>query len=334
MMTYNAVNLQVEVADVLSRRCQLLVVKHAQYSYGLDAKIVEGMGLAPTKLPAPGHHLLLDSRGRLTAASVLFLGVPELDFLDYKEIRDFGRRALSVASEVAPDVPELCVTLHGPGYGLDEAESFESELAGLVDAVLSSDVSPNLEVVTFLERDQRRAERMDAILGTLLPARRIERGQPLGRGAVGPREAQRLRSVGYDSKARSHAFVAMPFAPSFDDIFHYGIAPSVHGAGLLCERIDQVSFTGDVVGRLRERIRTAKFVVADVTGANPNVYLEIGFAWGCEIPVVLVCNETSDLKFDIRGQRCLVYGSIRDLEIKLTQEIAAMFPEHAKRAYR
>jgi hypothetical protein len=34
------------------------------------------------------------------------------------------------------------------------------------------------------------------------------------------------------------------------------------------------------VQRLRERIIKANFVVADVSGANPNVYLEIGFAWG------------------------------------------------------
>ncbi len=117
----------------------------------------------------------------------------------------------------------------------------------------------------------------------------------------------------------------MPFAASFDDIFHYGIAPSIRNAGFLCERIDQSAFTGDIVNRLKERIEDARFLVADVTGANPNVYLEIGYAWGRNVPSILLCSATSDLKFDIQGQRCIVYNSIRDLETRLSQEISAMF---------
>ncbi len=31
-------------------------------------------------------------------------------------------------------------------------------------------------------------------------------------------------------------------------------------------------------------------------------------------------------KFDIRGQRCVVYSSIKDLETRLSQELTAMFP--------
>jgi hypothetical protein len=95
----------------------------------------------------------------------------------------------------------------------------------------------------------------------------------------------RLRSAGYDADTKEHAFVAMPFAESFDDLFHYGIVPPIRGAGLICERLDELSFTGDVVQRLKERIDAARIVVADLTNANPNVYLEVGYAWGRDIPV-------------------------------------------------
>jgi hypothetical protein len=30
----------------------------------------------------------------------------------------------------------------------------------------------------------------------------------------------------------------MPFAPEYDDLFHYGIQGAVHAAGFLCERAD------------------------------------------------------------------------------------------------
>ena len=320
-----AVDVRIEVADAVTRPSRLLVLKHAQSPLGVDAQVVDRMELLPVQLPVPGSHLLIKSNGLVAAASVLFLGVPRLAQLDYKWIRDFGRRALSVAAKVAPDAPEVCITLHGPGFGLDESESFESEVAGLVDAVSAHEVSPGLRVVTFLEIDRRRAAWMDSTLEALLPGRRIDRGKPLSSGAIGAREAQRLRSVGYDSDEKSHAFVAMPFAEAFDDVFHYGIQPSIHDAGYLCVRIDQVAFTGDIVDTLRRRISSAKFLVADVTGANPNVYLEIGFAWGCDVPTVLVCRDTADLMFDIRGQRCVSYSSIRDLEAKLGREISALF---------
>jgi hypothetical protein len=137
---------------------------------------------------------------------------------------------------------------------------------------------------------------------------------------------ERLRSVGYDSGQRAHAFVAMPFAEDFEDPFHYGIEPAVRKAGFLCERMDRLAFTGDVVDMLKRRIAGAAFMVADVTGANANVYLEIGFAWGSGIPTVLLRNEGTDLKFDVRGQRCLTYKTIRDLETKLHTELSSMYP--------
>jgi hypothetical protein len=315
------VKVRVELADALSRPSRLLMVKHAQYSYGVDAQVATRLDVSPKDLPRPGTHFGTAGNGRVAAAYVIFLGVPDLDHFTYRDIREFGRRAVSVASMESPGVREICITLHGPGFGLDEEEAFKSEVAGIVDAVTKGPVSTNLEVVTFLEVDPRRFQRMERLLAVLLPDQGVSPGSLIRHRSPG---VDRLGTVGYDSGERSHALVAMPFDHSFDDIFHYGIAPSIRAAGLLCERMDEQAFTGDVVHRLKERIRSAKCVVADVSGANPNVYLEVGFAWGCNVPAILVCKEASELKFDIRGQRCILYGSIRDLETKLSREIKAI----------
>jgi hypothetical protein len=110
-----------------------------------------------------------------------------------------------------------------------------------------------------------------------------------------------------------------------EDVFHYGIRNAVKDAGFLCERADQSSFTGDVLDWVQKRISSATLVVADLTTANPNVYLEVGYAWGCGKPTVLVVAEASDLKFDVKGQRCLVYkGKIKMLEEMLRQELLAI----------
>jgi hypothetical protein len=90
----------------------------------------------------------------------------------------------------------------------------------------------------------------------------------------------------------------------------------------LCERADLATFTGDVIAWVKERIDSASLLVADLSTANPNVYLEVGYAWGRGIPTVLVARDTADLGFDVRGQRCLVYNnSIRKLEDFLTKEL-------------
>jgi len=131
-----------------------------------------------------------------------------------------------------------------------------------------------------------------------------------------------LRTAGAGSRGKAHVFVAMPFAKEFDDRFHYGIHKAIQAAGYLCERADMSSFTGDILAWVKERIDSSALVVADLSGGNPNVYLEVGYAWGRGLPTVLVASEQKDLLFDVRGQRCLIYdNSIRLLEEHLTREL-------------
>ena len=58
-------------------------------------------------------------------------------------------------------------------------------------------------------------------------------------------------------------------------------------------------------------------VVAELTGANPNVYLEVGYAWALKVPAVL-------LACDVKGHRGLVHRIIRELEALLAAELATL----------
>ena len=127
--------------------------------------------------------------------------------------------------------------------------------------------------------------------------------------------------AGPASEAKPHAFVAMPFTRQMDDVYYFGIEAPVHAAGMLCERVDQASFTGHILDQIRERIETASVVIADLTGANPNVYLEVGYAWGKGRPTILLVQDVSDLRFDVKSQRCLVYDRIIDLARLLSTEL-------------
>jgi len=123
---------------------------------------------------------------------------------------------------------------------------------------------------------------------------------------------------------KPHIFVAIPFTEEMDDVYHYGIRAPVNAAGYLCERADLTPFTGDILERIKSRIETASLVIAELTTANPNVFLEVGYAWGKKRPTILLVRDAEKLPFDVRGQRCLVYSRIRDLEEALVRELQGL----------
>jgi len=133
-----------------------------------------------------------------------------------------------------------------------------------------------------------------------------------------------MRGVGYESENKPLAFVAMPFREDMLDHYEYGIQNAVQTMGFLCERADQAHFTGDILQWVKDRIMRSSVVIADLSFANPNVYLEVGYAWGCGKPTILLIRHGEDLKFDVKGQRCLVYRRIKDLEDSLRKELEAL----------
>ena len=211
--------------------------------------------------------------------------------------------------------------LHGVGYGLDESESFESQIAGIVDAIKSGEIPEKLKSIIFAERNIGRFQRLMKLLEQLIPDGLIDFDTKRNIKNVTPDATKKLRSVGYASNSKKHIFVAMPFHTNMEDIYDYGISSAVRESGFLCERADLSTFTGDVMQWVRERIRSASLVIADLTGSNPNVYLEVRYAWGSGVPTVLLVNDTDNLNFDVRGQRCIVYKRIKDIEEKLRKEI-------------
>jgi hypothetical protein len=110
--------------------------------------------------------------------------------------------------------------------------------------------------------------------------------------SAGFRQAAPLASAGAASLAKPHAFVAMPFASELDDAFHYGIAGPVKAAGLLCERVDQAVFTASSSSASASASTARRVVIADLSMANPNVYLEVGYAWGRGRPTILLVRDS------------------------------------------
>ena len=238
-----------------------------------------------------------------------------LNLFDYPEIRAFASSALEIVSEKLPEARHIAMTMHGVGYGLDEREAFLAQIAGLLDA---APANPSVQRISIVERNQGRARRLSAILKQIDPPSR----------AAATRSPQSLTEqvqtpidAGAASQNKPHVFVAMPFSKELEDVYVFGIQGPVNAAGFLCERVDMVTFTGDIVDRIMTRIRTASLVIADLTGANANVYLEVGYAWGVGRPTLLLMRQGDELKFDVKGHRCIIYENIVDLSRKLQKDL-------------
>lgn len=315
----------VQEQEAMSTKGDVLALKFAQSLHGLDAAVVarfrENQYDITGQLPDRGEVLLAESRGLLPTNMVLFVGVDYLFQFGYEQIRGFARSVLSSLSALAPDVKTLVVTLHGAGYGLDEVEAFEAEIAGFMDAVANGTYPDSLRRIVFAEKDARRARLLNFVVPQVLPLGGILLEDSFGHDVIPTETFERLRHAGYSSLSKPHVFVAMPFTADLDDVYHYAIQAPIHSIGLLCERADTTSYTGDVVTWIRERIETASVVVADLSRPNPNVYLEVGYAWGRNTPTILLTNDETTLQFDVRGHRCLVYNSIRDLEKRMSREL-------------
>lgn len=317
--------------DATEVSADALILKYAQGHYGLDSiissKFVSNGIHEKMFSPSNGEVTYLKTNDLIKSKNILVVGVKRLYEFSYPDIRKFARTALEKLGEKDNTINHAVITLHGAGYGLDELEAFESEVAGMIDAITAGTFPYSLKKISIVEFDQRRAKSLVKSLEKLIPGGYVQANLPSYLANIEESVSEKFRSIGYSSSDKPHIFVAMPFRNEMEDIYDYGIQNAVREAGYLCERADLSSFTGDVMEWVKKRIRSASLVIADLTNANPNVYLEVGYAWGAGIPTVLLAQEQDHLKFDVKGQRCILYGRIKELEEKLKSELIALKSE-------
>ncbi|WP_163997418.1 hypothetical protein [Pyxidicoccus caerfyrddinensis] len=317
-----------EVGDLADTSADAVVFKYAQRLYGAAgaaAQRLELAGVPPSQLEVkPGEYRFVETRGSLASPLALFVGTVRLGDFGYHEIRQFTARALK-ALEAHSGLKHVAGTVHGPNYGLDEDEAVLAFVGGLVEAFQRGTGPQGLERFTVVEVDARRANRLRKAMERGLSGTQGVTALPGGGFRVERMsafvQAPPMASAGTVSMAKPHAFVAMPFAPELEDTYHYGIQGPVKAAGLLCERVDQAVFDGPIIQRIKERIDTAKVVIADLSMANPNVYLEVGYAWGKGRPTIMLVRDLKELRFDVASYRCIIYRSIRELETLLAREL-------------
>ena len=109
--------------------------------------------------------------------------------------------------------------------------------------------------------------------------------------------------------AEKRVFVIMPFESLFEDIWKGGIKMACDSEGFVSLRVDEISLSSWINEDIEEYIEKADVVIADITGNNPNVMFELGWALAKgKKPIIIRQYETpEEVPFDVYGLRRISY---------------------------
>ena len=110
-------------------------------------------------------------------------------------------------------------------------------------------------------------------------------------------------------KEKPRAFVIMPFDEEFTPIYGDFIRPVLEDSGFYVKRADDIESQQNILRDIVEAISLSDLVIADLTGANPNVFYELGLAHAMKKPVILITQSVEDVPFDLRSYRLLEYST-------------------------
>lgn len=111
------------------------------------------------------------------------------------------------------------------------------------------------------------------------------------------------------NEAANTAFVYMPFQKELQEVYRSGIKATLEDLGWTCHRSDEKFDTPEIICTICKNTQEASLVIADLTGRNPNVFLELGLAFGLQKYVVLLSQTAKDIPFDTRTFRTILYSA-------------------------
>ena len=103
-------------------------------------------------------------------------------------------------------------------------------------------------------------------------------------------------------------FALMPFQEILDSYYKEIIKPALEIMGYQVKRADEIYGTRPIIDDIVSEISEADILVADVTGKNPNVNYELGYAHALHKEVIIITQDLMDIPFDYKHRRVVVYN--------------------------
>ena len=104
-----------------------------------------------------------------------------------------------------------------------------------------------------------------------------------------------------------------------DEIYEGIIIPAVENSSLEAYRADLDVSPGAITPRMLQELLTARVVIADLTGRNPNVFYELGITHSFARPLISIADSSSSLPFDAKDERVIELGEYLPTGLGLRQ---------------
>lgn len=182
---------------------------------------------------------------------------------------------------------------------IETPDQFSAQLASSLHALLSKkepfEERPRSSLERQLEVCREEGERYKRVIDDLnAKLQRIVPADPIWKG----------RKFDADSLT---CFALMPFKDPHFEIYETAIVPAVEKQGLRALHAGEIFGNREIVEDIWDSICSARIIVADVTGRNPNVFYELGICHTLGKECIVITQNREDVPFDIRHRRFLEY---------------------------
>jgi hypothetical protein len=296
--------------DILNSSCPVVFVKHIETTplsrpeRCIDKKL-NGRLSRECKNNKKEAHIILEDLGSLGFSKLFVINFHKQDLpFKYHSVFHYAERIIELAQKET-DASIIATAVHGPGDGLDSSEAMQTMIFAFTTIIGSLKEVLNIREIQFVEKEetvfQRLKERTDFLVSQNLLFR-----DKSGLFII-PHPATVTEQAAIDRLDLPYLFVAMPYAKEFKNAYYFGMKAPIEQRQRRCERADQEVFVGDIVERVQKTIQAAELVIADITGNNPNVFYEVGYAEGVNKKTILISQQTDNLPFDMSTRRVIRY---------------------------
>lgn len=121
----------------------------------------------------------------------------------------------------------------------------------------------------------------------------------------------------------NEAFIIMEFNNNeLENLYKYGIEDILNKKGITPKRVDKYEFKGRITDEILQNIITSKFVIAECSASNKNVFFEIGYALGNNKKIIFLVDDSKNIPFDLKDYKFIIHKkSIDNLKEQLEKRI-------------
>lgn len=116
---------------------------------------------------------------------------------------------------------------------------------------------------------------------------------------------------------KNRVFVAMPFSDEYRDSYEYGIKLVLDALGIDHFKADNEISNKDIMCKNCRELQSCSKVIANISGLNPNVMLELGLAYGLGKEVIVIKDKKTASISDLGSVEYIEYSHAGELQQKL-----------------